>query len=292
MLRQSLACLLFVLPFIAYSQEDSVSQKRLAWVLGAGGTAYGIGMYGLSEAWYKDQQSASFHFFDDGPQWKQMDKLGHSFSAYHISFAAHGTYRWAGLSERKAVLWGAATSAIMMTPVELLDGFSQDFGFSWWDIVANTGGAGLFAFQKLQWKEIRIQPKISFRRTSFASYRPEVLGSGWQEEWLKDYNGQNYWFTFNPYLLSKGNSGLPKWLGISLGYGASEMVYGRNQENLEMGWDPYRQYYLSVDIDFKALKGHNHFVNTLLDALNLIKVPAPTLSLDRKNGMKAYWLYF
>ena len=281
-----------ICPHFPFAQEDTLSSSRLTWVLGAGGTAYGLGMYGLAEAWYRDQQSGSFHFFNDGPQWKQMDKLGHAYSAYHISFAAHGTFRWAGMPEKKAVMWGAATSAFMMTPVEILDGFSEDFGFSWWDMAANTAGAGLFAFQKLHWKEVRIQPKLSFLRTSFAPLRPEVLGSGWQEEWLKDYNGQTYWFTFNPYLLSNKNWNLPDWLGISIGYGASDMIYGRDGENRTAGFDPYRQYYLSVDIDFKSLKGKNAFVNTLLDALNLIKVPAPSLSFDRKNGVQGHWLHF
>jgi hypothetical protein len=285
-------CVFFVIPYFSFSQGDSLSQYRLTWVLVGGGTAYGAGMYGLSEAWYRDQQSGAFHFFNDGPQWKQMDKLGHAYSAYQISFAAHGTFKWAGMPEKKAILWGATTSAIMMTPVEVLDGFSEDFGFSWWDIAANTAGAGLFAFQKLRWNEIRIQPKLSFRRTSFAPLRPDILGSGWQEEWLKDYNGQTYWFTFNPYLLSRKKWNLPKWLGISVGYGASDMIFGRDEENRMAGFDPYRHYYLSVDIDFKELKGSNPFVNTLLDALNLIKVPAPTLSFDRKSGVRGYWLYF
>ena len=281
-----------MLLFGSASAQDSLNTKRLTLVLAGGGLTYTAAMIGLSQAWYKDQQAGSFHFFDDLPQWKQMDKFGHFFSAHHVSFVAHGTFRWAGMESKKAIWWGAATSAIMMTPVEIFDGFSEDYGFSWSDVAANTLGAASFAFQSLQWDEIRIQPKISFMRTDYAALRPSVLGNGWQEEWLKDYNGQTYWFTFSPHLLSNRTLLLPAWLGISLGYGGRDMIFGRDEENRAAGFDPYRRYFLSVDVDFKAFKGNNTFLNTLLDALNMIKVPAPTLAYDRVNGWKGYGLYF
>ncbi len=272
--------------------SDSIDNKRLTWVLAGGGATYALGMAGLSATWYSDQSTRSFHFFDDLAQWKQMDKLGHIYSAYHISFAAAGTFRWAGMDNRKAAIWGAATSGIMMLPVEVLDGFSEDYGFSWSDLAANSLGAGIFLAQELAWGEARIQPKLSFQRTGYASQRPGTLGDGLHEEWLKDYNGQTYWFSANPYLLSNRKSILPKWLNISIGYGAADMIYGRDQENIAAGLDPYRRYFLSVDVDFRAFKGQNNFLNTLLDALNLIKIPAPTLEYNRKDGLKGYGLYF
>ena len=275
-----------------YGHGDSIDNKRLTWVLAGGGAAYALGMAGLSATWYADQSTRSFHFFDDLPQWKQMDKLGHIYSAYQISFAAAGTFRWAGMSNRKAAIWGAATSGIMMLPVEILDGTSQDYGFSWSDLAANSLGAGLFLAQELAWGEVRIQPKGSFQRTAYAPQRPGTLGDGLHEEWLKDYNGQTYWFSANPYLLSNKKSNLPKWLNFSVGYGAADMIYGRDPENIAAGLDPYRRYFLSVDVDFRAFKGRSTFLNTLLDALNLIKIPAPTLEFNRKDGFKGHGLYF
>lgn len=294
----NIRCVLFLLIFLfpilskGIGIVDSTRNNRLPLVLGLGAAAYSGAMVGLSQAWYKDQRAGSFHFFDDFPQWKQMDKFGHMYSAYQVSFAAHGVYRWAGLDDKKAAIWGAATSGIMMLPVEILDGFSEDFGFSWSDVGFNTLGAGIFLSQQLAWNEMRIIPKFSFMRTQYASLRPGTLGSGWSEEWLKDYNGQTYWFSFNPYLLTKGNTFFPKWLAFSVGYSASDMLYGRDAENLAAGYDPYRRYFLSLDVDFKAFKGKSTFVNTLLDALNLIKVPAPALEWNRKSGLKAHGVYF
>ena len=39
-----------------------------------------------------------------------------------------------------------------------------------------------------------LHPKFSFHQTKFASQRPETLGASLNEQILKDYNGQTYWF--------------------------------------------------------------------------------------------------
>jgi hypothetical protein len=289
-------CTLFLGVFsgkaIAYNYADSVNKKRLTLVLAGGGAAYAATMIGLSTAWYKDQTSdQGFHFFDDLPQWKQMDKFGHIYSAYLLTEAAYGTFRWSGLKDGKALKWAAVASGIMMTSVEVFDGFSEDYGFSWSDVAANTLGTGLFVGQKLAWGETRIQPKFSFQPTGYASQRPQILGNGLSEEFLKDYNGQTYWFSVNPSMFYP-NSSLPKWLNFSLGYGARDMIYGRDMENMNAGFDPYRRYFLSVDVDLRYFKGKSTFLNTILDLANMIKIPAPALEFNRKQNLRLHPLYF
>jgi hypothetical protein len=65
---------------------------------------------------------------------------------------------------------------ICLTAVEVLDGFSSEWGASSGDIIANASGTALFVSQELLWKEQRITPKFSFH-TTYAQYRPNVLGS-------------------------------------------------------------------------------------------------------------------
>ena len=64
-----------------------------------------------------------------------------------------------------------------MLPIEIMDGFSEAYGASWSDVVANAAGAALSGAQLLAWHQIRIHPKFSFRRTPLASLRPHLLGS-------------------------------------------------------------------------------------------------------------------
>ena len=52
-----------------------------------------------------------------------------------------------------------------------------------------------------------------------------------------------------------------------------------------------RQFYLAPDIDLTKIKTNKKAVRTLLNLLNSIKVPAPTLELS--NGkVRGHWLYF
>jgi hypothetical protein len=93
---------------------------------------------------------------------------------------------------------------LLLTAVEVLDGFSSEWGASSGDIIANASGTA-FVSQELLWKEQRITPKFSFHTTQYAQYRPNVLGSSLAEQMLKDYNGQTYWLSVNLHSFYKGS---------------------------------------------------------------------------------------
>ncbi|MDX2302583.1 MAG: DUF2279 domain-containing protein [Microscillaceae bacterium] len=268
-------------------------KKRLKKLIIGGSIAYTAAMTGLYFVWYKDGQQTNFHFFDDSGEWRQIDKVGHFYSAFHIARSSAEAFRWAGMQEKKAMFWGAMTGIMLMTPIEILDGFSSEYGASWSDFAANTGGA-LFAFgQFALWNEIRIHPKFSFHRTSLAAQRPAVLGQGLQEELIKDYNGQTYWLSFDLDKFFPESSRFPKWLNLGLGYGAQDMIYAETQQNEALtGLKSYRQYYLGVDFDLNAIPARRKFWKTTLYILNLIHLPAPALEYNAQNGFKFRPFYF
>ncbi len=145
-------------------------------------------LVGLNELWYKDSEKEPFHFFNDNNEWKQVDKVGHFYSAFYFSYGTSKALTWCGLPQQKANLWGALTGFLVLVPIEVLDGFSADYGASVGDLAADAAGSAFFLGQSALWNEIRIQPKFSFRRTSYAPLRPEVLGDGLATELFKDYN--------------------------------------------------------------------------------------------------------
>jgi len=148
-------------------------------------------------------------------------------------------------------------------------------------------GSLLFIGQTLAWKEVRIFPKYSFHRTSYAPLRPNLLGNGWSSEWLKDYNGQTYWLSLDMDQFMR----FPKWLNIALGYGAEGMVSANRISNIQNGFDPYRKYFLSIDLDLKAIPTRSKGLKTLAFIVSMIKLPAPTLSFSRK-GTVFHPFYF
>ena len=117
-----------------------------------------------------------------------------------------------------------------MTAIEIMDGYSKGWGFSWADMGANTLGTALAISQEAAWKEQRFNLKISFHQTSMAQYNPDLLGKDLSEQILKDYNGQTYWLSVNPASFMNKETKFPKWLNIAVGYGANGMTGGNEKE--------------------------------------------------------------
>jgi hypothetical protein len=287
-----LTIILIVLPFIAFSQPSDTSQhvnrKRLNTLVIGSTVAYGITLAGLNELWYEDSPREPFHFFDDNGEWKQVDKIGHVYSAYYFSYGASRALRWCNVKPRKSDLIGSLVGFGVMLPIEIMDGFSSSYGASPGDLIANAAGSAFFLGQALLWKEQRIIPKFSFHQTDYAAMRPEVLGDGALSEMFKDYNGQTYWLSFDMDKFIR----FPKWLNLAVGYGAEGMVYARDEQNIEAGYpQAYRQYYLSIDFDLRAIKSRSKAINTLIFFASMIKIPAPTIEFSSK-GTKVYAFYF
>jgi hypothetical protein len=282
---------LILLPGYLLAQTDSlhrmVNHKRLRAVAITGSAVYATGVAGLSAVWYRDIPRQRFAFFNDNAEWKQVDKLGHFCSSVYLSLWTSQAMRWCQVPERKADRIGALTGFLVMLPIEVLDGFSTGYGASTGDLLANAGGAAFFYGQKLLWNELRIYPKFSFHQSDYAHLRPGMLGDGFLQEALKDYNGQTYWLSFD---MDKFMT-FPRWLNLAIGYGAEGMVFARDEQNRDAGYHPVRQYYLSLDVDLSVIKTRSRVLKTLLGGINLLKFPAPTLEFSEK-GIRFFPAYF
>jgi len=268
-------------------QKDSINHKRLGTVIIVSTVLYIGIMIGLNSIWYSQYDKQTFQFFNDWPEWKQIDKLGHFYSSFQLASVGSNALQWSGVSKKKSDIAGTLTSFAIMSSIEILDGFSSGYGASASDWAANAVGSGLYLGQSLLWKEIRIHPKFSFHRTEFASQRPETLGNGTLEEIMKDYNGQTYWLSLDIDKFIR----FPKWLNLAVGYGAESMLYARDEQNEEQGFNPYRQIYLSIDFDLTAIKSRSKAVNTLIYFVNMIKLPAPTIEFSQ-GKTKAHFFYY
>jgi hypothetical protein len=288
-LRNIFILFIFCQPCMAQDSLDSneIKKKRLNTFVITSSTAYAASMTGLYQLWYKDSKHQSFRFFNDNAEWKQVDKAGHLFSSFYLSYGAQHCLRWSGLENKKATLISSATAFLMLVPIEVFDGFSDAYGASKGDLIADAGGAALFYGQQSLWSEVRIYPKFSFHPTSYAALRPAVLGDHAVSELFKDYNGQTYWLSFDMDKFMR----FPKWLNVAVGYGAEDMVFARDAQNYQAGYNPYRQFYFSLDLDLTALKTRSKVLKTLIFMANMIRIPAPSISFSTK-GTKFHALYF
>lgn len=277
-----------------FKPADSLIKKRQnAVILSEAVLASGI-LVGLNQIWYADYSKSNFHFINDNSEWMQMDKVGHLYSAYHLGRFGSEMLQWSGSSKKNQLVYGASLGFVFLTAVEVMDGYSSEWGASLGDVIANASGTALYVSQELIWKEQRITPKFSFHKTQYAKYRPDLLGSTLTEQILKDYNGQTYWLSANLHSFSKASK-IPKWLNLAIGYGAEGMVSGNNENNSPiLAQNPvrFRQFYLSFDLDLTKIETKSHFLRTIFSVLNSVKIPAPTIEYSAHSGFKFHALYF
>ncbi|HUH28843.1 DUF2279 domain-containing protein [Gelidibacter sp.] len=253
----------------------------------------GLTLLALDQLWYADFERSNFHTINDNEEWLQMDKMGHVFSSYQLGRLGANVLNWSGASKKEQLLYGSTLGFTFLTAVEILDGFSKEWGFSWGDVMANGAGTGIYIAQELLWEEQRMTLKFSFHQTKYAQISPEKLGNGFSEELLKDYNGQTYWLSFNIHSFFN-NDHIPKCLNLALGYSADGMIFAYNESvnNFVANNNRKRQFYLSLDVDLSRIETKSPILKSVFDVLNVIKVPFPTVEFTDKNGIKLHGIYF
>jgi Predicted periplasmic lipoprotein (DUF2279) len=278
--------------------------KKRIWIVGGGQAALWTGSFiALNKAWYADYPRESFHFFNDWNEWQQMDKVGHAWTSYQISRLSGDMWRWTGINEKKAIWLGGISGVAYMSIIEILDGFSAEWGFSTGDMLMNIAGAGLYVSQELGWKEQRIQLKMSYYPYAYdpqdKARALDLFGESTIEKILKDYNAQTYWLSANIHSFFP-DSRIPRWLNVSLGYNARVMLGGT--ENIwtdEAGntidrteVERYRRFFLSVDVDLTKIRTRSKFLRSVFSVVNMVKVPAPALEWDSRGKFRGHLFYF
>lgn len=264
------------------------NKRKLTTAAVASTAVYSLGLIGLNEVWYKENPREPFHFFNDNGEWMQVDKVGHFYSAYYLSAFSAKAINNCGVPSKKSAMMGAAVGFTALLGIEILDGYSAAYGASAGDLVANAAGSTFYWIQQTVWKELRLQPKFSFHQTDYAEHRPEVLGDTFLKEMLKDYNGQTYWLSVDVDKFTR----FPKWLNISVGYGAEGMVYATNEGNEANGYQPaIRQYYLGIDFDLSGIRTRSKVVKALLTVASMVRLPAPACSFSSE-GVRFHPFYF
>jgi len=286
----------FILSSAAQEDSSAVNRKRLNFLLIGGAAAYTGTMVGLYQLWYRDQTQSSFHFINDN-YWMGMDKLGHATTSYWVGRISYHSLKWAGVKEKHAIWYGASAGFFFLTTIEIFDGFSDGWGASVGDLIADAAGAGLFIGQQLGWKEQRFILKFSYHPSDYAKYRPDVLGGTSFEKMLKDYNGQTYWLSGNIHSFLREESRFPKWLNVAAGYGTTGIIGGsenppENNGNPIPEFQRTSRYFLTLDVDLTRIPTRSKVLKGIFTILGIIKIPMPTLEYNARNNFVFHYLYF
>lgn len=271
--------------------NPGIHQGRFIGVVVGTTVVYALTSYLLGKTWYTKR--VPFHTFNDNGEWLQMDKVGHATTAYAISRGEYELFRWSGVNERASVLTGGLIALLYQTTIELFDGRSEGWGFSKGDMVANLSGIGLFMGQQYGFGEQKASLRYGWRPSIYPQYRPNLLGHSIGSQMLKDYNGQQYWLSFNMAAVLPVGPSFPRWLNLDVGYSGSGMTGGHanppyfDAEGKEVKFTRYRQFYVSPDISLARLPGLNGtLAQPLISAGQFFKIPAPSLEFNKITGLR------
>jgi len=292
MIKKTFLCFcLLAFCFRCFSQKtDSLCNCQKTVPIGT--VAFGsMSLIALNEMWYKDYPRSSFHFFNDGKEWLQMDKVGHAFSAYQLNEFFFNQYQRTGYDAKRSIRNATISSLSYMTTIELLDGFSKQWGFSPWDMTANLSGSFLHLIQQEKWNEQKIKMKFSYHETPFSKYNTSQLGDNFQQRVFKDYNGQTYWLSFNSTLLFNKNNTFRDVVSLSIGYSATEMTHAKTNNFIVNNFQRHREFLFSFDADLNRVKWKRKGLKKVMRIFNVIKVPLPTMKI-RENGKISFHLFY
>jgi len=290
---------------------DTLNRARLHTLIATSSMGYIGATVAFNALWYSDYPQVKFHLKDDWILWEQMDKYGHAYSGYQLARAGFHTFRWSGVPPGKSTLIGAGAATALLTTMEIMDGFSEGWGFSLYDIGFNTLGSALFCSQQWAWQEQRIGLKLSASRPKYST-EPIATGdpffSGSQkyaadglygkhiwEYIFKDYNAMTVWVNVSPMAMLAPRRKQTFWHALCLSFGlGAENVYGALYNNytdpygrvVSINLPRYQQFYLSVDLDLDKIPTKNPLLKSLLRAINLFRIPAPALEWNTQGAFR------
>ena len=109
--------------------------------------------------------------------------MGHVFSSYQVARKSHLFLDKKNIDHplEKSCFY----SLFFMLGIEVLDGFSTEWGFSNYDLISNFIGTGLFYVQEKKFNTQFLKLKFSSHLSPYATCRPTLLGNSFRKKFLK-----------------------------------------------------------------------------------------------------------
>ena len=251
--------------FSQVEKKDSLNYTNLYILSGTTAAAFTY-TYGIqNNMWWKGRKS-DFHF-----NWKEdwnaslgADKVGHLFFGYTVANIYDHAFQTVGYSKNKSVLYSGILAFTYQTFLEIRDGFSSEYGFSWGDFSANLIGS---TFPILQQEYPTLQNfnfKISYRASSRFKNNSHIYI-------MDDYESTFHWLSidFDKLLPSSVDNIIPDFINVAIGHSVGGL--STNKE--------HHKFYIGLDWDLEALPGDSPILKFIKNTLNLYHLPAPTIQI-------------
>lgn len=253
--------------FLSTDSIASIRPVRLAIVGGLTVAGFVVGHVLLTDLWWKGEPSR-FHFnwHDDWRYALGADKVGHAVTPYIGTDIYRQGLEWTGMSRRVSLWWAGGLASAYTTYVEIRDGFSAEWGFSWGDFAANHIGIGWRVAEEYEPWLTNIRFKISY-------WPSRAFRSGGYGSIVDDYESTYHWGSLNvdALLPDAWRNWWPDFVNIAVGHSVKGIAaYDGSGEH---------ELYLSLDWNTEGLPGDGTFWNWLKRTLNYYHLPAPAVRI-------------
>ncbi|MHB1686304.1 MAG: DUF2279 domain-containing protein [Ignavibacteriaceae bacterium] len=248
------------------SHQHKVDYLKLSIIGGVTTGAFVWGYAIQNNLWWKGDKS-KFYFV-----WKQdwvyalgADKYGHFYFPYLVSNIYTQAFEWAGIDETKSIWYASSFALAYETFVEVRDGFSKQWGFSWGDFSADFLGASFPVLQHY----IPVLKNFNFKISFYPSDR---FKAGSNRVIFDDYESTYDWLSINVYNFLPGEvkKFYPKFINLAIGHSV---------EKLDNNGGGNHRFYISLDWNLEGLPGDGWFWNLLKRNLNYYHLPAPAIQI-------------
>jgi len=252
--------------FSQFQNRDSINYSKLLVLSGlsAGTFTYAYGIQ--NNMWWKGEKSR-FH-----TNWAQdwnaslgADKIGHFYFGYSVATIYKHGLGWSGFSQENSVLYSGLLAFSYQTFLEIRDGYSKDYGFSWGDFGANLFGS-MYPYLQNKYPILEhFKIKVSYDPSNrFTNNSHEYI--------LDDYESTYHWLSIDieKFLPSSVAKVLPDIVNFSIGHSVKGLsTQGKRNHEVFVG----------LDWDIEAIPWDSPILSFLKETLNLYHLPAPTIKI-------------
>ncbi len=228
----------------ARAENDAAAVRfRTRAIIGTG--IAGVIAYGASR-WWQDGLTGEFRTQSEGWFGRDTasggsDKLGHAFFSYASTRLLTGVLKEVGNDPAASLAISAMTVAATMTAVEVVDGYSRKWSFSWEDALMNIAGvSAALLMERYPGLDDALDLRVRYRRSEVIPGQRNSFAP------FGDYSGQTYFLVVKGSGLSAlKNHPVSRYLEFAVGYNARGF-----DEQLP---NPERRLYYGIGLNLGAL---------------------------------------
>jgi len=265
------------------TKRDSLNKERVIIVSGSLGAALGGSYWYIQNSWWGEKQ-IDFHFDggSDNTYALNVDKVGHFMGGLEAADVFSSSMKWAGMSEKQSLWYGAAFGSGLQLAIEMKDAYAPYWGFSKWDLALGSAGS-IWPVAQYHNDDLKaINFKFSYYKRSDIYWDLDRQRGKEPNKyaWQDDYPNQTYWMTFDVNHFTK-TCCWPEWLNVAIGFGLDDTQY-LDENNTKTGGQ--NEWYIALDYDIPKMLNwwDSPTGKKVKHWLNYFHFPAPTIRISPK----------